>query len=48
MRRAELVSDIEYQYSLALNHGDHYLGQAVIKFYVLSLPENDDELFLNS
>jgi len=25
-KRAELVSDIEYTYSLALNKGDYYLG----------------------
>jgi hypothetical protein len=25
-RRRELVSDVEYTFSLALNHGDYYLG----------------------
>lgn len=25
-RRAELISDVEYTFSLALNHGEHYLG----------------------
>ena len=33
-RRAELISDVEYTFSLALNHGDYYLGQAEIAFYV--------------
>lgn len=32
IRRKELVSDIEYNYSLALNHGDYFLGQALICF----------------
>lgn len=47
-RRAELVSDIEYNFSLALNKGSNYLGQAEINFYLETLPENDEELFLNS
>ena len=47
-RRRELVSDVEYTFALALNHGSHYLGQAEIKFYVEQLPSTDDELFLDS
>jgi len=47
-RRREIVSDVEYTYALALNHGEHYLGQAHIKFYVEDLPATDDELFLDS
>jgi len=47
-RRAELVSDIEYTFSLALKKGDNYLGQAEINFYLEKLPETNEELFLNS
>ena len=47
-KRRELVSDVEYTFALALNHGEHYVGQAEIKFYVEHLPANDDELFLDS
>jgi hypothetical protein len=47
-RRKELVSDIEYTFSLALNHGSNYLGQAKICFYLEALPVNDEELFINS
>lgn len=47
-RRAELVSDIEYTFSLALKKGNNYLGQAEINFYLEQMPANDDELFLNS
>ena len=47
-RRAELVSDIEYTFSLALKKGDNFLGQAEINFYIEHMPENDTELFLNS
>ena len=46
-KRASLVSDIEYTFSLALKKGDYYLGQAEINFYVEKLPENDADLFLN-
>ena len=42
-----MVSDIEYEYSLALSHGDYYLGQAVVRFYLEQMPANDDDLFLN-
>jgi len=33
-----LISDIEYNFSLALKQGDYYLGQATITFYVNELP----------
>ena len=46
-KRAELVSDIEYTFSLALKKGDNYLGQAEINFYLEKLPANDEDLFLN-
>jgi len=45
-KRKELISDIEYDYQLALNKGDHYLGKAVINFYLNKEPAKD-ELFLN-
>ena len=47
-KRRELISDVDYTFALALNHGEHYLGQADIRFYVEQLPATDDELFLDS
>lgn len=47
-RRAELVSDIEYTFSLALKKGDNFLGQAEINFYLEQMPVNNEELFINS
>jgi hypothetical protein len=47
-RRREIISDVEYVFALALNHGEYYVGQADIRFYLEKLPENDTELFLNS
>ena len=47
-RRAELVSDIEYNFCLALKKGNYYFGQAEINFYLEQMPENDEELYLNS
>jgi hypothetical protein len=47
-KRGELISDVDYTFALALNHGEHYLGQADIRFYVEQLPATDDELFLDS
>ena len=47
-RRKELISDVEYQFALALKHGDHYLGQASITFYLEQHPVNDEELFIES
>jgi len=45
--RLELISEIEYEFNLALNKGKHYLGQATINFYLEKMP-SADELFLNS
>ena len=42
------MSDIEYTFSLALKKGDYYFGQAEINFYLETMPENDEELFINS
>ena len=47
-KRAELISDIEYTFSLALKKGENYFGQAEINFYLERLPSTDDELFVNS
>jgi hypothetical protein len=47
-RRRELVSDVEYEFSLALKHGDYYLGQAKLRFYVEQIPSSDEELFVDS
>jgi hypothetical protein len=45
-KRCELISEIEYDFQLALNKGDYYIGKAVINFYLLKKPEAG-ELFLN-
>jgi hypothetical protein len=45
-KRHEIASDIEYDFQLALQKGDYYLGNAVINFYVNRLPQHG-ELFLN-
>lgn len=45
-KRAEVVSDIEYDFQLALRKGEYYLGNAVINFYVNREPQVG-ELFLN-
>jgi len=47
-RRVELITDVDYVFSLALNHGDYYLGQVQITFVLKQMPENDHELFINS
>jgi len=44
--RASLVTEIEYDFQLALNTGEHYLGKAVINFYLRKRPE-PDQLFLD-
>jgi len=41
-----LVQEIEYDFQLALNKGDYYLGNAVINFYLKGAP-NNGELFLD-
>ena len=45
-RRFDLVSDIEYDFQLALNIGDYYVGKAVVNFYLDKEPKLA-ELFLN-
>lgn len=46
MVRHGLVSDIEYDFQLALNKGEQYLGKAVVNFYLNKEPQHG-ELFLN-
>ena len=45
--RKSLIKEIEYDYQLALQKGDYYLGNAVINFYLVRTPANDTELFIN-
>lgn len=45
-RRCELVSEIEYDFQLALNKGQFYMGKAVINFYVKEMPK-EGELWLD-
>jgi hypothetical protein len=44
--RSQLVSEIEYDFQLALNVGNYYLGKAVVNFYLHKLPEGR-QLFLD-
>ena len=37
-KRKSLVSEIEYDYQLALNKGEYYIGSAVVNFYLENLP----------
>ncbi len=34
-----MIKDIKYEFFLALRKGDLYIGQATIKFELVSLPE---------
>ena len=45
IKRADLVSEIEYDFQLALMRGSYYYGKAVINFYVEKEPA-DGHLFL--
>ena len=47
-QRKSLISEIEYDFQLALQKGDHYLGKAVINFYLKKMPSSDTDLFINS
>jgi len=44
--RAKLITEIEYEFQLALQKGNYFLGKASINFYLLSEPKAG-ELFLN-
>ena len=39
-KRKELVLEIEYDFQIALQKGDYYLGNAVINFYLKKLPNS--------
>ena len=43
-----MITEIEYDFQLALQKGDYYLGNAVINFYLKKMPTNDTDLFINS
>ena len=45
-RRFELVDEIEYDFQIAINKGDHYIGIAVVNFYLKETP-NDGDLWLD-
>ena len=47
-KRRSLIREIEYDFQLALQKGDYYLGNAVINFYLKEAPSNDEDLFINS
>ena len=46
--RRSLITEIEYDFSIALQKGDYYLGNAVINFYIKKMPDTDTDLFINS
>ena len=46
-KRRELLSEIEYDFQVALQKGDYYLGNAVVNFYVRRMPSEDTDLFIN-
>ena len=43
MNRAKYISDVTYDYCLALKKGDAYLGRAVIRFDMARHPQNGEE-----
>ena len=47
-KRKELILEIEYDFQIALQKGDYYLGNAVINFYLKRMPSSDSDLFINS
>jgi hypothetical protein len=44
-KRSTIVTEIEYDFQLAIMKGDYYFGKAVINFYVEKEPA-DGELFI--
>jgi hypothetical protein len=44
-KRSKIVTEIEYDFQLAILKGTHYFGKAVINFYVEKEP-TDGELFI--
>ena len=47
-KRKEHIMEIEYDFQIALQKGDYYLGNAVINFYLKTMPSSDTDLFINS
>jgi len=47
-KRASLVEEVEYNFQLALNKGDYYLGSAQINFYLTEDKFEKGELFINT
>ena len=47
-KRKSLILEIEYDFQIALQKGDFYLGNAVVNFYLTKLPTSDTDLFINS
>ena len=41
-KRFELVKEIEYDFQIAINKGDHYMGKAVVNFYLKDTPSDGD------
>ena len=41
-----MIQEIEYDFQLALNKGEYYIGNAVINFYLKEAP-NNGELFVD-
>ena len=47
--RKSIIQEVEYDFALALQKGDYYLGNAVINFYLKrQLVDSDPPLFINS
>lgn len=47
--RKSVIQEVEYDFALALQKGDYYLGNAVINFYLKrALTDSDPPLFINS
>ena len=47
--RKSVIKDIEYDFQIALQKGDYYLGNAVINFYMTrQISDSDQPLFINS
>ena len=45
IRRIQLIKDVSYNFTLALRRGSEYLGSAVIKFFLIDMPESTDPSF---
>jgi hypothetical protein len=45
-KRKALITEVEYDFQVAINHGSHYMGKAVVNFYAKEKPTAGD-LFLD-